>query len=127
MATNQVIYGKGNLFCNGNLLGQATSITMTRNSGATPQNTLASDDISGFFLGPASTTISVSCLVPASGIETDMGKFMKGGEIVELSFYATLKDTAVVRGMVQTDTITTQTDSVTTYTFEFTGGAGYFQ
>lgn len=125
MASLNKLYGRGNVFADGQLLGEATSISITFNANVTPQNTLA-HNYSGVFLGPKSTEITVESLIPDEGVEFDPTDYIINNRPVSLVVFIANK-MVTVAGYFGSADLSTSVDNAATLNFSFAGGEAFLQ
>lgn len=98
------LYTKATVYINSGLLSQESSVSIDRNSGSSPVDTVA-NGYSGESPGSPKLEISIDNAVPSADFELNPGSFMKLLTPVEISIFAAGR-TLTTTGFVYADNFT---------------------
>lgn len=98
---NEQLYTKASVYINGRLLTESSNVTIKRESGSNPVETIHKG-YAGESPGAKKANITVRNAVPSADFELDPGPFMNNDEAVELSIFAAGR-TATATGFIYED------------------------
>lgn len=117
---NLQLYTLAYVHVNGRLLTEHGDMTLTRNSNATPQRTVAKG-FCGVSPGAPDCEIDVSNAVPAADFEFDPGEAITENDVVEIGIQGPGGKTAVSKGFIMSDSFTHGVGKDATLSFKFMG------
>ncbi len=123
---NQQRYTLAFVTVGGRLLTEHADMSMTRNSNATPQRTVAKG-LAGFSPGPEDCEIDVTNAVPAADFEYDPGEDIQELNVVEIGVVGPGGLTAVSKGCILSDTFSHGVGKEASLSFKFMGSYPIWQ
>lgn len=124
MAQSQ-LYSLAFVTVNGKLLTEEADVTVNRNTGAQPVNTVAKG-FAGVSQGAATVEIDVTNAVPSADFELDAGPFMESLQDVEIGVIVAGKQ-MIAKGFILSDTFAHGVGKESSYSFKFHGAFAKYE